>query len=175
MNASIAPLQPAEINVLIALAHHIWHAHYPPIIGLAQTRYMLAQRYTPDVIQRELERNDLWWDTVSLDGEMIGFASSFVAEDPGAVKLDKLYIHPAQQRRGHGGLLLAHTCRRASRLGLERVVLAVNKHNSAAIAAYRKHGFDIVDTVVKEIGGGFVMDDYIMARALGPMDDASLQ
>ena len=41
-------------------------------------------------------------------------------------------------------------------------MLAVNKRNAAAIAAYRKHGFEIVEAVVKDIGGGFVMDDYIM-------------
>ena len=33
-----------------------------------------------------------------------------------------------------------------------------------AIAAYRKHGFEVRDSIVKAIGGGFVMDDYIMAR-----------
>ena len=43
-------------------------------------------------------------------------------------------------------------------------MLAVNKNNATAIAAYLKHGFRIADAVVKEIGGGFVMDDYIMER-----------
>ena len=45
-------------------------------------------------------------------------------------------------------------------------MLAVNKHNFNAIAAYRKHGFIVREAVVKEIGGGFVMDDYIMEKRL---------
>jgi hypothetical protein len=42
----------------------------------------------------------------------------------------------------------------------------VNKRNASAIAAYRKHGFDVRESVVKDIGGGFVMDDYIMEKRL---------
>jgi hypothetical protein len=42
-------------------------------------------------------------------------------------------------------------------------MLAVNKRNENAIAAYAKHGFAIVESVVKDIGGGFVMDDYVMS------------
>jgi ribosomal protein S18 acetylase RimI-like enzyme len=55
---------------------------------------------------------------------------------------------------------------RARSLGLREVSFAVNKHNHAAIAAYRKYGFDIREAVVKDIGGGFEMDDYIMARSV---------
>ncbi len=163
---ALSPLDAGEVDALAALAREIWHAHYPSIIGIAQTDYMLAQRYAPEVIRRELERSDLWWDVLRVGGTMIAFASSFSADD-GTVKLDKLYVHPARQRRGYGAMLIDHTCDRARRLGFGRVVLAVNKHNASAIAAYCKHGFDTVDAVVKDIGGGFVMDDYIMAKRLG--------
>ena len=69
-------------------------------------------------------------------------------------------------RTSDGGALIEHTCDRARRLGLARVVLAVNKRNASAIAAYRKSGFEIREAVVKDIGGGFVMDDYIMEKRL---------
>jgi ribosomal protein S18 acetylase RimI-like enzyme len=42
----------------------------------------------------------------------------------------------------------------------------VNKGNARAIAFYRKHGFDIAESVVVDIGGGFVMDDYVMGKEL---------
>jgi ribosomal protein S18 acetylase RimI-like enzyme len=48
--------------------------------------------------------------------------------------------------------------------GCSRLVLAVNKRNRSAIAAYLKHGFRIANAVTKDIGGGFVMDDYIMVK-----------
>jgi len=34
------------------------------------------------------------------------------------------------------------------------------------VRAYEKHGFAIRESVVVDIGGGFVMDDFVMARSL---------
>lgn len=162
---AIAPLADGEIEALCALARAIWRDHYPPIIGTAQTEYMLAQRYDPSIVRTEIARGDIWWDTLSEDGEMLAFASSF-AGGPGEIKLDKLYVRTDRQRQGYGAALIEHTCERAARLGYERIVLAVNKRNAAAIAAYEKHGFRTREAVVKDIGGGFVMDDYVMERNL---------
>ena len=167
MTVAIAPLADAEIDALCSLARVIWRHHYPPIIGMAQTEYMLAQRYDPAVIRQELARADAWWDTLKDEGSLVAFSSCFVLEPDRALKIDKLYVHPSRQRRGHGGALLEHALQRAARLKLSRLELAVNKRNTAAIDAYRKHGFRIRDAVVKDIGGGFVMDDYIMEREVG--------
>lgn len=166
MTFTIAPLAKADVGALCALARVVWRAHYPPIIGEAQTEYMLAQRYRPEVILAELERGDLWWDTLAQDGRMVAYSSSLLADEPLSIRIDKLYVHPERQRSGCGGALIEHTCDRARRLGLTRVVLAVNKRNASAIAAYRKSGFGIREAVVKDIGGGFVMDDYIMEKRL---------
>jgi diamine N-acetyltransferase len=163
---SIAPLAPDEIDTLCELARTVWRHHYPPIIGTAQTEYMLAQRYDCDVIREELACGGIWWDTLHEDGSMIAFASCVALDSEDALKLDKLYVHPARQRLGYGGVLLEHVCERAARMSYPKVMLAVNKHNATAIAAYRKHGFEIAQAVVKEIGGGFVTDDYIMEKRL---------
>ena len=112
MTVAIARLAPHQVDALAILAAQIWRQHYPSIIGTAQTEYMLAQRYDAKVIRAELARNDLWWDILSEDGDLVAFASSFPAETGGAIKLDKLYVHPASQRKGHGGKLIAHTCER---------------------------------------------------------------
>lgn len=166
MTLAIAPLADDEVEALCALAREVWRAHYPPIIGEAQTEYMLAQRYRPEVIRAELARGDIWWDTLAEDVHIVAYISSFRADEPGAIKIDKLYVHPQRQRLGYGAALIAHTCERARRLGFERAVLAVNKRNTSAIAAYRKSGFDIREALVKDIGGGFVMDDYVMEKRL---------
>jgi ribosomal protein S18 acetylase RimI-like enzyme len=42
--------------------------------------------------------------------------------------------------------------------------LQVNKKNAAAMAFYRSAGFEVIREAVFEIGGGFVMDDYVMAK-----------
>ena len=166
MSVSIAPLCEDEIETLSALAHEIWRVHYPSIIGPEQTEYMLRQRYAPEIIRGELQSGNVWWDTLKLDGVMLGFSSTFPADRARALKLDKLYVHSNYQRRGFGGMLIEHARERARELGFDTIVLAVNRQNSSAIAAYRKHGFETAESIVKEIGGGFVMDDYVMAASV---------
>ena len=67
---------------------------------------MLRQRYDPEVIRAELASGTIWWDVLREDGTMQAFASSFRSDPPGTLKLDKLYVNPARQRRGFGGELL---------------------------------------------------------------------
>ena len=150
--------------MLVALACEIWRAHYPAIIGGAQIEYMLAQRYDPRVVREELGRDGIWWDKLMAGGEMAGFASYFLTGIAGEMKLDKLYVHPRRQRHGYGGRMIARACEVAQAQRCTRLVLAVNKGNRGAIDAYLKHGFRVESAVVKDIGGGFVMDDYIMVK-----------
>ena len=160
----IEPLVEADIGPLVALAGEIWRAHYPGIVDPAQIEYMLAQRYEPRLIRAELGRGDVWWDKLMVGDEMAGFASYFLADAPGEMKLDKLYVHSRHQRRGYGGMLIERAAGLARARDCRRLTLAVNKENRSAIAAYLKHGFCFADAVVKDIGGGFVMDDYIMEK-----------
>jgi diamine N-acetyltransferase len=159
----IALLEAEDIERLAALAREIWYAHYPAIIGTAQIEYMLGQRYGLDVVREELRREGLWWSKLMVGEEMAGFASYFLTGTAGEMKIDKLYVHPRHQRRGYGGMMIAHIREVARLRGCSRLVLAVNKRNQSAIAAYLKHGFHIAEAVVKDIGDGFVMDDYVMA------------
>jgi ribosomal protein S18 acetylase RimI-like enzyme len=76
-------------------------------------------------------------------------------------------VRPADHRRGYGRRLLEHVSRTALRHECSTLVLAVNKRNAGAIEMYRACGFSMVGAAVKDIGGGYVMDDYLMSRALG--------
>jgi ribosomal protein S18 acetylase RimI-like enzyme len=70
------------------------------------------------------------------------------------------------QRRGVGGQLIEHVAARARKLGYPCVILAVNKRNTTAIGSYRKYGFVVRESIVDDIGHGFVMDDYVMEKKL---------
>ena len=161
----VRPLAASDVEAVGVLACEIWRAHYPAIISAAQIEYMLDERYAPSVLRAELERPGLWWDLLLVGAAYKAFSSYFLTERAGEMKLDKLYVHPDSQRLGYGGRLIERACERARSHGCSRLVLAVNKRNATAIAAYRKHNFEIEASVVKDIGGGFVMDDYIMVRA----------
>jgi ribosomal protein S18 acetylase RimI-like enzyme len=162
----IEPVTDRDVEQLAELAREIWRAHYPAIIGIAQIEYMLAQRYQPRIVREELGRDGTWWDKLMVGETMAGFASYFLSGVPAEMKLDKLYVHRAYQRRGLGGRMIARACEVAGKRGCRRLVLAVNKNNRSAIDAYLRHGFHIADAVVKDIGGGFVMDDYVMVKAV---------
>ena len=47
--------------------------------------------------------------------------------------------------------------------------MQVNKRNDRAIAAYQKAGFCIAEEAVLDIGGGFVMDDFLMEKEVSPL------
>jgi hypothetical protein len=81
------------------------------------------------------------------------------------MKLDKLYVDPAAAAPGHRCPLIEHVSA-AVRCRLQALILAVNKRNERAIAAYRRHGFAVRESVCVDIGHGFVMDDFIMAKSL---------
>ncbi len=164
----IRALQEDEIAELGALARDIWRAHYPGIISAAQIEYMLNERYDEAVIRAELQRQDVWWDVLLLDGKMRGFTAYFWTDTPATIKIDKLYLHAATQRLGYGGRLVDHVARRMADAGCKRLTLAVNRNNTSAIAAYLKNGFQIAETSLKQIGGGFWMDDYIMVKSVNP-------
>jgi ribosomal protein S18 acetylase RimI-like enzyme len=97
---------------------------------------------------------------------LAGFAAHGPTEQRQVFKLHKIYLHPQWQGRGLGSLLLRHCEREAGKAGAERLVLTVNKRNAKALAVYQRNGFVITEAVVTDIGGGFVMDDYVLAKEL---------
>lgn len=160
---SIEPAGVEDLADIAALAGVIWRAHYPGIISHDQIDYMLACMYDVEVMRRELD-GGIAYDRLLVDGALRGFASYGPSSSAAELKLYKLYIHPDSQRQGFGVLLLRRVESAAQTCGCKTVTLTVSKKNARAMAAYRKHGFTIRESVVTDIGGGFVMDDYIMVK-----------
>lgn len=152
----------AEIARLAGL---IWRACYPGIISPEQIEYMLARMYARDVLCAEM-REGVRFDLLNVKGATVGFSSYGCVDPPGVVKLHKLYLLPAWHGHGLGSRLLKHCEEHCRSKGSHRLILNVNKRNTAAIRAYERNGFTVVETVVVDIGGGFVMDDYVMAKHL---------
>jgi ribosomal protein S18 acetylase RimI-like enzyme len=160
----IAPLHSADIAAVCALAKRVWQATYPLLIRQAQIDFMLADRYAAARIRAELDDPAHVWRLARWNDQIIGFAHASV--DAAACKLDKLYVDPGYQRRGVGRALLDEIERFARAHAATRLWLQVNRGNAQAIAAYRRYGFCIREARVFDIGGGFVMDDYVMDMLL---------
>lgn len=166
MPITITPLAAADIDAVATLARRVWQATYATIISQQQIDYMLGERYASARMRAEIAAPDVCWDVARVDGEIVAFASTLLGAKSGEMKLDKLYVDPQRQRAGIGGALIAHVAARAREHGCATLILAVNKNNERAIAAYRKHGFAVRESVRVDIGHGFVMDDFIMALTL---------
>ncbi len=170
---SLGLLRPEEAEALAELAGRVWRAHYPGIITPRQIEYMLESRYKPALVRQYLARGDLWLaarvntaQSDRLGAELIvGFAHGEPLSDDD-YKLDQLYVDLEWQRQGIGAALIREVAARAARRGHTRLVLRVNRQNQSAIDAYLKQGFTVSTIHLEDIGGGFVMDDYVMTKDL---------
>jgi len=154
----------SDVPVLRELAERIWREYYPAIIGQAQVDYMLPLMYSAEVIRGELA-NGTVWEIASDEDSTIGFCSISLEPD-GRAKLHKLYLDTLRHGRGFGQLLIRRATEIGQELGATALWLQVNKQNTRAIRAYERAGFHVDKAAVFDIGGGFVMDDFIMAKAL---------
>lgn len=162
----ILPAGEEHLPALAELAGVIWRQHYPGIISHGQIDYMLGKMYAPDTLREELRAKQTRFLRLLVDGRFVGFTSFGPLPEPGVFKLHKCYLLPEFHGRGFGSQLLQCSESEVRRLGARKLVLAVNKRNIKAIAAYRRNGFQVAESVVTKFGDDFVMDDFIMAKDL---------
>jgi diamine N-acetyltransferase len=160
-NVTFVRATPSDIPVLQALASGIWRAHFPGIISVEQIEYMLDRMYATETIDNEMHAGT-HWELIRDGVEAVGFLSYSHAADVAQVKLHKLYLRLDRHGQGLGRASLSHAMEVAATLGAREVSLYVNKKNHKAIRAYQRAGFTIVESVINQLGGGFVMDDYRM-------------
>jgi ribosomal protein S18 acetylase RimI-like enzyme len=155
-----------DLPAVAELAGIIWRKHYPGIIAVEQIEYMLARGYALDALRRFITEEGAGLDLAYVDARLAGFAAYYRLDRPDELKLDKLYVHQDFHGRGVGRSLIAAVEAAAIAQHRATLILSVNKHNVQAIRAYERNGFLVREAVVVDIGGGFVMDDYVMAKQL---------
>ena len=152
-----------DIATIKEIATITWPIAYGTYISSAQLDYMLDMMYSGDSLEDQMNKGHQFY-LAEKNSEAIGFAS-VSKEDDNACKLNKLYVLPTAQKTGAGKSLLFKTIEYATSQAASCVYLQVNKQNNAQ-QFYSKHGFAIREASILEIGGGYIMDDYIMELAL---------
>ena len=158
---ALEPAGEADLPLIAALAERIWWQAYPPIIGAAQVHYMLGRGYALPAL-RAARHEGTCFSLFRIGPCPVGFSAWRPQAGEGFI--DKLYLLPALHGNGLGQHLIEATCRQIAVAGHDVARLRVNRHNGPAIRAYRRAGFAITATDRLPIGGGFVMDDYLMRR-----------
>lgn len=154
---------PEQIAAVAALAREIWTAHYTPLIGAAQVEYMLEKFQSEEAIARQIAAES--YEYYLAPGA--GYLALVPDREKNRVLLSKIYVRADRRGAGLGRALAAFAEERAAELGGRELWLTVNKHNAGSIAFYERMGFRKTDPVVTDIGGGFVMDDWRMAKTVG--------
>ena len=143
------------------LAKEIWEEYYPTIITQEQIHYMIDTFQSAEAIKNQIQEGMQYYLAVSGEDE-IGYLA-YAAEKDCSLFLSKIYIKRNFRNRGKGREMFAFILDQAQKQKLKTVRLTVNKNNTASVEKYLKMGFSITDSVVKNIGNGFYMDDYVMA------------
>ncbi|WP_343605175.1 GNAT family N-acetyltransferase [Fluviicola sp.] len=156
----------ADIALIQEISEKTWPVSYKGIITPEQIRYMLDRMYsTSNIEQAILDSNQAFW-LAEKDGQAVGFCG-IEHHHPEAhfTRIHKLYVLPDTHGMGIGKRLLEQVEKQALFHADTHLHLNVNKNNKA-VDFYRRHGFSIASEEVLDIGNGFVMDDFIMTKAL---------
>lgn len=167
----------AEQRMVVELADEIWNEYYPAIIGQEQTTYMLDKFQSLAAIKHDMdfEGHEYWLITSDEAGytgftteegrNVIGYACGYMAPVEKRYYIGKLYLQ--KPYRGKGYMVDIDRFLRIKGMGSGMMTLSLrtNKNNELAIAAYKSVGFEIVGEAQTDIGGGFIMDDYVMEKS----------
>ncbi|MCU0105697.1 GNAT family N-acetyltransferase [Acholeplasma vituli] len=146
-----------NIRKISKMSKTIWTEAYRDLLSEAQINYMLETFLSVESIKNQINSG---FEYYILKGDKpVGFTA--IKEEPEKVFLSKIYIYKEYR---HQGYLRDFVEKLKTRN--KPIYLTVNKHNTEAILAYQKLGFQITSEVVTDIGKGFVMDDYVLELSL---------
>ncbi|MBM3902585.1 MAG: GNAT family N-acetyltransferase [Verrucomicrobia bacterium] len=171
MTLEIRSTAPEDLKTVRLLAERIWPGCYGAMLPPGQIRYMLDWMYAPHRLRSEWDRG-VRYRLAFHEGKPVGYLAWEREPGTDSAFLNKLYLVPELQGRGHGQELIRWTCCEVSAEGIRVLELRVNRQNQKAIRAYDRAGFVVVQTLVTDIGAGFVMDDFLMRMDLEGVSSA---
>jgi GNAT superfamily N-acetyltransferase len=152
-----------DIPLIQDLAKRSWENAYAEILSIEQMEFMLSTMYSHEEIASHLQNPDYHYYLIldenndSFEG-FIGYEHHYEEK---TTKLHRIYLVPESKGKGFGKSALEFLNQQASENGNKRIILNVNKYNSAK-KFYESQGYTIYDEGVFDIGNGFFMDDYLM-------------
>ena len=147
----------SQLAIVEEMAHVIWHEHYTPIIGSDQVSYMLDKFQSVAAMTAQLTQGYEYF-VIHKEDQRVGYLSFVKRGD--ALFLSKIYVLKSSRRQGIGQAAMDFVEKSALQRDCSKVSLTVNKNNRNSIKAYEKAGFLNIESIVMDIGGGYVMDDY---------------
>jgi ribosomal protein S18 acetylase RimI-like enzyme len=101
----------------------------------------------------------------AVDGQPAGMASGVPTDAPAVVELISMWVAPAARGHGVGDVLIEHVAGWARRAGATVLRLEVAPDNPAALALYRRNGFEDTGEAVRGTAAG-ARCERVMAKWL---------
>jgi GNAT superfamily N-acetyltransferase len=174
-----------DIKRLATMADEIWHEYWPSIIGAAQTDYMVETFQSAEALTNDLRHHGYrYWIIEDTERNVKGFTGAAVerigstANDPATrstavderwphrLFISKIYLYAAERGRHYASRVIEFYEQLCIDEGLPAMYLTVNRNNNLGIRAYEGRGFTNIEETDTDIGKGFVMTDYVMAKEI---------
>ena len=157
-------LHQTSILEVSKLATSIWSEHYIPIIGANQVTYMLDKFQSEEAIDEQISKKHFHYYGIYFATLLIGYFS--IRQEHSQLFLSKIYILKNFRGQGYGENAINFIITYASQANCETIYLTVNKNNINSIKFYEKFEFKKSESLVIDIGNGYIMDDFKMVLCL---------
>ena len=151
-----------DLATITQLAKEIWWPTYAKVISAEHISFMLGEMYSAEALTTQMENgHDFFILTIDEIGK--GYAS-FSKHDETTYKLQKLYLHPDEQGKGVGKMLIDFVEQEVKNLGAKQLILNVNRGNNAQVF-YSKVGYHVLEEIDIPFHQ-YVLNDYVMGKNL---------
>ena len=153
----------SEYLLIEQLADTIWRHHYIPITGIGQVEYMLKKYQSSEAVADQVEYGYEYY-IINYHEASVGYIS--IKKEKDTLFLSKIYVLSDYRGKKIGKTAMKFIENKAKTYDLNKISLTVNRNNKNSVAAYERMGFMKIGAKIKNIGSGFVMDDYLMEKPL---------
>lgn len=156
----ILPVTNEELVLNVAtMADEIWHEYFASLLSPEQIDYMLDKFLSFDALLRQIADGYEYFLLIS-DYTFVGFFG--IHEEERRLFLSKLYIHQDFRGKKFASAAFKNLIDLCRLRKIDTIWLTCNRQNADALAVYRHFGFVKTKEQVTDIGGGYVMDDYVL-------------
>lgn len=151
-----------QIEMVEKIAQIIWTEHYSNIITDEQIKYMLHKFQSFEAILQGIKSEGYMYYLFYDHDTPFGYMA--IQPKEGKLFLSKLYILKEYRGNGYSKQAFEFMEKYCHDNSLTAIWLTCAKNNERSLRVYEKCGFNPVKAVKMDIGGGFVMDDFIMEK-----------
>lgn len=157
----MVPVEEQDTENSAKLAAEIWRECYQGIVEGPQVEYMIENFQSAEAMKNQINDEFEYYYICTNCNENVGYIC--IKRELNKVFLSKFYIRSAHRGKGYGRFAMSWLKNLCRRDGYTSIYLTCNKYNQSALNKYHNMGFETTKSVVKDIGNGMVMDDFILS------------